>query len=131
MLGEIGEGGKKGNPERRGCVEDQDMDTETKIALCGHAAPFHFMSQYPIYTHTPLYTHFSLMPLTHHITFTQRRIKILSFFFFSPQPCFSPPLFFSSSIYTDLPTARGRYTLDESPVQLHCSHFQKTIAAKC
>lgn len=67
---------EKRNPEHRGCVEDRDMTAETKIALCGHTAHFHFMSQYPIYTHT--YTH----PYSHifalfrrHYTLTQMRIK--------------------------------------------------------
>lgn len=57
-----GEGGpaEKRNPEHRGCVENQDMAAETKIALCGHAACFHFMSQYPIYTHTHTHSHISL-----------------------------------------------------------------------
>lgn len=51
------------NPEHRGCVEDRDMAEETKIALCGHAARFHFMSHYPIYTHTDThpYSHISLL----------------------------------------------------------------------
>lgn len=71
-----GEGGpaEKRNPEHRGCVENQDMAAETKIALCGHAACFHFMSQYPIYTHTHTFTHFSQFP-THFITLTQMGIK--------------------------------------------------------
>lgn len=68
----LGEPEEKGNPEHRGCMEDWDMDAETKIALCGHAAHFHFMSQYPFYAHTHPYSNISLSCFSHTILHLRR-----------------------------------------------------------